>query len=269
MTFLSTLRSFKPLINDNILRKACKDYGELSNYSDKELREHISCFGSDFKHVGQIKRNGYDNPVELIMNILTETEDYINNILFSKLYIHIGLYYDEETKRSVLIFTDEISNKKVFEKTKTITRRVNRPQLTNDEIDQIKSHFKRFDVLNKGVIKPNIILTFVKDSNPIYIQALKMLDNSENNNKGVNSDLFINTISNILALTTDFREFFEFLCGIKRNITADMLLEYSKELNYQTSEGEIKDLVDNISEGGIGIKNTQFANLMKIVCNLK
>jgi hypothetical protein len=269
MNYLLTLRSYKPLKYDIVLRKACKEYGELSNYSDSELKEHLLCFGSGFRHAGQVKKNGYENAVELIMNILSETDDYVNNILFSKLFNYVGLHHDEETKRTIIIFTDKISDRREFEKSKTVTRKVNRPQLTSVEIDQIKSDFKKLDVLNQGIIKPNIILTFTKESNPIYIQALRMLDNTDNNTIGINCELFTTTITNILALNTDFRDFYDLLCGTKRSLTADTVFNHAKELNYQTSEGEIKDLVDNISEGGIGIKNTQFINLMKIVCNLK
>ena len=182
-------------------------------------------------------------------------------ILLNRRLKEFGFARNEKGK-IILIFVDNINpNKNIKEITiNNLTNKLNRPEFTLDEENQIRNDFKNFDSLNLGIIKPSIILIFAdKDKdfanrNPFYYTALKDLNTEENNIKGINEEQFVNAVKRVIReydaedFENNWAEIFNLYFGEKRSniIDKDILINVIKDMGFKLSDDEINDILSKI-----------------------
>ena len=168
---------------------------------------------------------------------------------------------------------EEKEEKKI--KVASLKVKVNRPKLTDDEITQIQNDFNEMDILHEGKIKPGLILIFIdknenfKNKSPFYYDALQKLNNKQNNLKGIDVDTFIDAVKNVINDNYDYdfdnwKEIFKiyFLGKGGKNINDKILNDTIKELGYEVSDEEIKNLIEKI---GGDIDENKFISIMKTI----
>ena len=157
----------------------------------------------------------------------------------------------------------------------SLRRRLHRPNLTEDEENQIRNDFRSFDVVNAGLIKPSTILLFAEkdnffqENNPFYYKALKNLNTEENNENGVNVDEFIAAVKRaIKEYDEDFdnwKDVFDlyFEKGKKKKvIDKDILKKTIKDMGFKVNDEDIDDLVTKMDGD---LDQQKFCNIMKYI----
>ena len=180
---------------------------------------------------------------------------------------------EEKVKNEEIEKKEEKEEKKI--KVASLKVKVKRPQLTDDEITQIQNDFNEMDILHEGKIKPGLILIFIdknenfKNKSPFYYDALQKLNNKQNNLNGIDVNTFIDAIKKVINdnYDNDFNNWKEiykiyFLGKGGKSINDKILNETIKELGYEVSDEEIKNLIEKI---GGDIDENKFISIMKTI----
>ena len=156
---------------------------------------------------------------------------------------------------------------------------LNRPLLTQDEINQIENDFNLLDITKSGFIKPNLILVFMEKNkvfqklNPFYFSALKNLNTEENNKNGIKVDQFIKEIKKVIReKVEDDKENFEknwqeyynlYFNENEKNkvLNKEKLEEILNKVGYKLNEDEINLIIEEYGE----INQNKFIEIMKNV----
>ena len=156
---------------------------------------------------------------------------------------------------------------------------LNRPLLTQDELNQIKNDFNLLDITKSGFIKPNLILVFMEKNkvfqklNPFYFSALKNLNTEENNKNGIKVDQFIKEIKKVIReKVEDDKENFEknwqeyynlYFNENEKNkvLNKEKLEEILNKVGYKLNEDEINLIIEEYGE----INQNKFIEIMKNV----
>ena len=156
---------------------------------------------------------------------------------------------------------------------------LNRPLLTQDEINQIENDFNLLDITKSGIIKPNLILVFMEKNkvfqklNPFYFSALKNLNTEENNKNGIKVDQFIKEIKKVIReKVEDDKENFEknwqeyynlYFNENEKNkvLNKEKLEEILNKVGYKLNEDEINLIIEEYGE----INQNKFIEIMKNV----
>ena len=156
---------------------------------------------------------------------------------------------------------------------------LNRPLLTQDEINQIENDFNLLDITKSGSIKPNLILVFMEKNkvfqklNPFYFSALKNLNTEENNKNGIKVDQFIKEIKKVIReKVEDDKENFEknwqeyynlYFNENEKNkvLNKEKLEEILNKVGYKLNEDEINLIIEEYGE----INQNKFIEIMKNV----
>ena len=156
---------------------------------------------------------------------------------------------------------------------------LNRPLLTQDEINQIENDFNLLDITKSGFIKPNLILVFMEKNkvfqklNPFYFSALKNLNTEENNKNGIKVDQFIKEIKKVIReKVEDDKENFEknwqeyynlYFNENEKNkvLNKEKLEEILNKIGYKLNEDEINLIIEEYGE----INQNKFIEIMKNV----
>lgn len=295
--FLKKTRTFGPLIKNENLERAAK--ARLDNFiedgkvkivksTDEDLRAFLSDFGSNYNFVCQMEDfNSCETPRDILVNLLTSSSDpdrHFRKNMFNKLANFSGIAHNDENSLTVVMFADQFeeTQEKINISIHQHRRLLIRPNLTDDEILQIKKDFKNFDVLNTGFIKPSVILLFADKTqnfatkNPIYYEALTLLNTDENNSNGVDVEEFINGVKNVISKFTEkeWKQLFSIYdpeaniySRKKNNITAEVLKNVTKQLGYKISDEEATEIFENLAEGRAYIDQDKFSQIMTIVEN--
>ena len=158
-------------LND-IVNKACEERGILLSKKPKEkfdrnqLMDFLDNYGNNYfivnEYINDEKETARNFLIEMLKN------DY--QILLNRRLKEFGFARNEKGK-IILIFVDNINpNKNIKEITiNNLTNKLNRPEFTLDEENQIRNDFKNFDSLNLGIIKPSIILKELMKNNLLML----------------------------------------------------------------------------------------------------
>ena len=265
---------------NNLIENACEERGkkfdeENTFYNRNELNDFLSQYGKNYfiteEYINDITLTAKD----FIINML-QIEN-INKILLNRRIKQIGFSKSQKGK-IILIFTDcfDRNLEKNEISIENIRRKLFRPNLTKDEILQIKNDFNLFDSRSEGKIKPNLLLLIADkcnnwgNDNPFYYTALKELNNEENNKKGISFEQFISTVKRVIRdysredFENNWEEIFNlyFNDGKKNIINNEILSQVIKDLGFKISDDEINEFVDRM-EGEIDLN--KFIEIMKEV----
>ena len=184
----------------------------------------------------------------------------------------------KETKEEPVVQPDQQDNVEEEEKDNivilSLRRRLRRPNFTEDEETQMKNDFARFDVLGEGKIKPSTILLFAEkegyaDTNPFYYQALKNLNNEDNNSTGVTLDDFVAAVKRVIK---DYNEDFDNWKDIftrfvdpknkKQIIDKDAMTDTIKNMGFKVNDEDIQELITKMDGE---LDERKFCDIMKYV----
>ena len=156
---------------------------------------------------------------------------------------------------------------------------LNRPLLTQDEINQIENDFNLLDITKSGSIKPNLILVFMEKNkdfqklNPFYYSALKNLNTEENNKNGIKVDQFIKEIKKVIRenveddkenLEKNWQEYYNLYFNENdknKVLNKEKLEEILNKIGYKLNEDEINLIIEEYGE----INQNKFIEIMKNV----
>ena len=156
---------------------------------------------------------------------------------------------------------------------------LNRPLLTQDEINQIENDFNLLDITKSGIIKPNLILVFMEKNkdfqklNPFYFSALKNLNTEENNKNGIKVDQFIKEIKKVIRenveddkenLEKNWQEYYNLYFNENdknKVLNKEKLEEILNKIGYKLNEDEINLIIEEYGE----INQNKFIEIMKNV----
>ena len=156
---------------------------------------------------------------------------------------------------------------------------LNRPLLTQDEINQIENDFNLLDITKSGRIKPNLILVFMEKNkvfqklNPFYFSALKNLNTEENNKNGIKVDQFIKEIKKVIRenveddkenLEKNWQDYYNLYFNENdknKVLNKEKLEEILNKIGYKLNEDEINLIIEEYGE----INQNKFIEIMKNV----
>ena len=263
-----------------LIEKACEERGkkfdeENTFYNRNELNNFLSQFGKNYFIIQEYINNSTLTAKDFVINMFQN--ENINQILLNRRIKQVG-FSQSPNGKVVLIFTDCFDRN--LEKNEisigSLRRKLFRPNLTEDEILQIKNDFNLFDSRSEGIIKPNLLLLIANkcnnwgNDNPFYYTALKELNNEENNKKGVTFEQFLSTVKRVIRdysrddFENNWEEIFNlyFGDGKKNIISNEILSQVIKDLGFQISDDEVNEFVDRM-EGELDL--SKFIQIMKEV----
>ena len=156
----------------------------------------------------------------------------------------------------------------------SLRRRLRRPNFTEDEETQMKNDFSKFDVLGEGKIKPSTILLFAEkegyaDTNPFYYQALKNLNNEDNNSTGITLDDFMAAVKRVIKdYNEDFDNWKEIFTRFvdpkskKQIIDKDIMADTIKNMGFKVTDEDIQELINKMDGD---LDENKFCDIMKYV----
>jgi len=296
--FLQNARSLGPLIRHKDLDKAAEE--KLNNFiaeqkvyvvPEDKLRDFLGDFGTGFYNVAQLDDTGSETPIQFLVDVLIPRNSYKNykDLIFSRYLNYVGVAGSPETgeenqneveKIRVLILADHFEPTLDKFDTTVVSRQMllKRPNLTEDEIVQIKSDFKLFDVTNAGHVKPGPIIYFMDKSanfsryNFIYYEAFRLLDTEENNSNGVDVEEFINAVRKIMLNVFEeerWKELYNIYLSESRKkvVDYDVLRKISNDLKYKITDEDVLLVLERLQEG-VNLDLNKFTEIMRIIENL-
>ena len=153
------------------------------------------------------------------------------------------------------------------------SKRVERPGLSSEEVDEIKQAFDLFDTNGTGKIDPKELkaamqsLGFDSKNTTIY-QLIADLDTPEaEKNGGINFDDFVDAINDKLGdkeSKEGIRRIFDLFIDDPNadTITLSSLKKISKELGENMSDEELKDMLERASKNGVELTFEEFYDIM-------
>ena len=145
--------------------------------------------------------------------------------------------------------------------------------LSNDEIEEIKRAFKKYDINKTGKIKPKIFLKEMLSMGlnmkaPLIYKIITELDNEENEkNGGISIDEVLNIINNKLG-NTESEEGIKHIFDLFKDNPEDNILSLNSLKRLASSFGisvtdeEIKNMLERSSESGEGLTLDEFCKVM-------
>ncbi len=151
---------------------------------------------------------------------------------------------------------------------------LNKDGLLDEEIEEIKNAFKKYDINKTGKID---VKRFLKEMisigleirAPIIYKIFKDLDNEETEKKGgISLDEILNIMNNKLGdLKSEDRmkNVFELLKGNseEKYLSLDKMKELANSFGMDVTNEEIKDMLERASNNGEGLTFEEFCKIMK------
>ena len=162
---------------------------------------------------------------------------------------------------------------KYAQKSKQVTKKVERPGLTHDEVEEIKQAFDLFDTNQTGQIDPKELKSAMQSlgfdtKNPTIFQLIADLDTPENAKRGgVEFDNFVEAINNKLG-DKESKDGIERIFNLfiddpnQNTITLSSLRRIARELGEQMSNEELKDMLERASSNGTELTFEEFYEIM-------
>ena len=153
------------------------------------------------------------------------------------------------------------------------TKKVEKPGLSTEEVDEIKQAFDLFDTNGAGKIDPKELKAAMQslgfgNKNPIIYQLIADLDTPDaEKNGGISFDDFVDAVNDKLGdkeSKEGIRRIFDlFIDDPKANtITLTSLKKVSKELGENLSDEELKDMFERSSKNGVELTFEEFYDIM-------
>jgi len=162
---------------------------------------------------------------------------------------------------------------KYNQKSKTTSKKVERPGLSTDEVEEIRQAFDLFDTSQTGMIDPAELKAAMQSlgfdtKNPTIYQLIADLDTPESRKKGgIDFDSFVEAINNKLGdketkegILRIFRLFID--DPNQETITLSSLRRIARELGEQMSNDELKDMLERASSNGTELTYDEFYDIM-------
>ena len=152
-------------------------------------------------------------------------------------------------------------------------KKVEKPGLSTEEVDEIKQAFDLFDTKGTGKIDPKELKAAMQslgfgNKNPIIYQLIADLDTPDaEKNGGISFDDFVDAVNDKLGdkeSKEGIRRIFDlFIDDPKANtITLTSLKKVSKELGENLSDEELKDMFERSSKNGVELTFEEFYDIM-------
>ena len=162
---------------------------------------------------------------------------------------------------------------KYNQKSKTQTKKVERPGLSQDEVDEIRQAFDLFDTNQSGKIDPKELKAAMQSlgfdtKNPTIFQLIAELDTPENQKRGgIDFESFVEAINNKLGdkeSKEGIRRIFNLFIDDpnQETITLSSLRRIARELGEQMSNDELKDMLERASSNGTELTFEEFYDIM-------
>ena len=153
------------------------------------------------------------------------------------------------------------------------SKRVERPGLSNEEVDEIKQAFDLFDTNGTGKIDPKELKAAMQylgfdSKNPTIYQLIADLDTPQSEkNGGISFDDFVDAINDKLGdkeSKEGIRRIFDLFIDDPNadTITLSSLKKISKELGENMSDEELKDMLERASKNGVELTFEEFYDIM-------
>ena len=153
------------------------------------------------------------------------------------------------------------------------SKRVERPGLSSEEVDEIKQAFDLFDTNGTGKIDPKELKAAMQSlgfdsKNPKIYQLIADLDTPESErNGGITFDDFVDAINDKLGdkeSKEGIRRIFDLFIDDPNadTITLSSLKKISKELGENMSDEELKDMLERASKNGVELTFEEFYDIM-------
>ena len=153
------------------------------------------------------------------------------------------------------------------------SKRVERPGLSSEEVDEIKQAFDLFDTNGTGKIDPKELKAAMQSlgfdsKNPTISQLIADLDTPESErNGGITFDDFVDAINDKLGdkeSKEGIRRIFDLFIDDPNadTITLSSLKKISKELGENMSDEELKDMLERASKNGVELTFEEFYDIM-------
>ena len=153
------------------------------------------------------------------------------------------------------------------------SKKVERPGLSNEEVDEIKQAFDLFDTSGTGKIDPKELKAAMQSlgfdsKNPTIYQLSADLDTPESEkNGGITFEDFVDAINDKLGdkeSKEGIRRIFDLFIDDPNadTITLSSLKKISKELGENMSDEELKDMLERASKNGVELTFDEFYDIM-------
>ena len=153
------------------------------------------------------------------------------------------------------------------------SKKVERPGLSNEEVDEIKQAFDLFDTNGTGKIDPKELKAAMQSlgfasKNPTIYQLIADLDTPESEkNGGISFEDFVDAINDKLGdkeSKEGIRRIFDLFIDDPNadTITLSSLKKISKELGENMSDEELKDMLERASKNGVELTFEEFYDIM-------
>ena len=162
---------------------------------------------------------------------------------------------------------------KYAQKSKQTSKKVERPGLSQDEVDEIRQAFDLFDTNQTGKIDPKELKAAMTSlgfdsKNPTIFQLIADLDTPENAKKGgIDFESFVEAINNKLG-DKETKEGIERIFNLfiddpnSNTINLASLRRIARELGEQMSSDELKDMLERASGNGTELTFDEFYEIM-------
>ena len=152
-------------------------------------------------------------------------------------------------------------------------KKVERPGLSSDEVEEIRTAFDLFDTNQNGRIDPKELKAAMQslgfdNKNPTIYQIIADLDTPDNTKRGgVDFDIFVDSINNKLGdkeTREGIRRIFDLFVDDPNadTITLHSLRRIARELGEQMSEEELKEMLERASNNGHELTFEEFYQIM-------
>ena len=157
--------------------------------------------------------------------------------------------------------------------TKKVAKKVERPGLSTEEVDEIKQAFDLFDTNGTGKIDPKELKAAMQSlgfdsKNPTIFQLIADLDTPEAaKNGGIDFDNFVEAINNKLGdkeSKEGIRRIFDLFIDDPNSdtITLNSLKKRARELGENMTAEELKDMLERASSNGTELTFDEFYEIM-------
>lgn len=157
--------------------------------------------------------------------------------------------------------------------TKKTAKKVERPGLSSEEIDEIRQAFDLFDTNGTGKIDPKELKAAMQSlgfdsKNPTIFQLIADLDTPEaSKSGGIDFDSFVEAINNKLGdkeTKEGIRRIFDLFIDDPNSdtITLNSLKKIARELGENMTTEELKDMLERASSNGTELTFEEFYEIM-------
>jgi len=277
----SSSLNFSSVINEININHIELNDRILLNNENPDLLKII--FNKDLEiplYLQNIGLNDFTNSKKGIIAILLNTT--FREILFSAAYKIFGITINEKRRILYMILCDEIIQKiPLNEYYLPDKARFLRPNLNDDEENEIRNNFHKLDISNKGRIFPKFLIELMENNNLaekniIYYTALKLfLSESYKiaSNQGIDIENFIDYCKKAITLLSLRENVILFnILKIKSKAKEINFEDFKKILidqNYKFLESEAESIFENICYPDYTISQKKFLDTMEAIKKMR